>query len=181
MKDAGIGCDDRYNPRMAQRPTEDTNTRKVARRAAFGLWASGLASLASSCGTPGLTEVDTPEGKVLQLEKDDFLILVSNFAPTYRPGDTVSVHIIVNNQTNRFAQTRIRTKLVGRGQQVVAEAEVAAINIKPSDATPIDRSFLIPNDLPLGDYTLQVELPSWSLEGRQTGGATLSTGVKLVG
>jgi hypothetical protein len=118
---------------------------------------------------------------VLQVEKDDFLILVSDYAPTYHPGDTVKVHVIVNNQNARFAQTRIRTKLVGKGQQVVAEADVATINIKPSDATPIDRSFLIPNDLPLGDYTLQVELPSWSFEGRQTGGATLSTGVKLVG
>jgi hypothetical protein len=166
---------------MTQSPAEDTNRRRVARRAAFGLWASGLASLASSCGTPGLTEIDTPDGKVLQLEKDDFLILVSDFAQTYHPGDTIKVHVIVNNQSNRFAQTRIRTKLVGKGQQVVAEAEAAMINIKPSDATAIDRSFLIPNDLPLGDYTLQVELPFWSFEGRQTGGATLSTGVKLVG
>ncbi len=166
---------------MPQPPTEDTNTRKVDRRAAFGVWASGLASLASACGTSGTTELDTPDGKVLQLEKDDFLILVSNFAPTYRPGDHLTVHVIVNNQSSRYATARIRTKLVGRGQQVVAEAEVATINIKPSDATPTDRSLLIPTDLQPGDYTLQIELPAWSFEGRQTGGATLTTGVKIVG
>src|SRR5690349_18471755 len=164
---------------MSQPPSQNTDRRKVDRRAAFGLWASGLASLASACGTPGLTEVDTPEGKVLQLEKDDFLILVSGFVPTYHLGDRITVHVIVNNQSTRFATTRIRTKLVGRGQQVVAEAEVANINIKPSDATPTDRSILIPTDLQPDDYTLQVELPSWSFEGRQTGGATLSTGVKV--
>jgi len=166
---------------MSQRPTEDTDRRRLDRRAAFGLWASGLASIASACGTPGVAEIDTPEGKVLQLEKDDFLILVSDFAPTYRPGERITVHVIVNNQSRRYATARIRTKLVGKGQQVVAEAEVATINIKPSDATATDRSILIPTDLPLGDYTLQVELPSWSFEGRQTGGASLTTGVKIVG
>ena len=149
------------------------------RRAAFGLWASGLASIASACGTPGVTEVDTPEGKVLQLEKDDFLILVSGFVASYHPGERINVHVIVNNQSTRFAMTRIRAKLAGRGQQVVAEAEVATITIKPSDATPTDRSIQIPTDLQPGDYTLQVELPSWSFEGRQTGGATLSTAVKI--
>src|SRR5438105_4828681 len=109
---------------MPQPPSKDTDRRRVDRRAAFGLWASGLVSLASACGTPGVTEVDTPDGKVLQLEKDDFLILVSGFVPTYHPGDHVNVHVIVNNQSTRFATTRILTKLVGRGQQVVAEAEV---------------------------------------------------------
>jgi hypothetical protein len=166
---------------MPQPPSKDTDRRRLDRRAAFGLWASGLASIASACGTPGVTEVDTPEGKVLQLEKDDFLILVSGFTQTYRPGDHLDVHVIVNNQSTRFATTRIRTKLAGRGQQVVAEAEVATISIKPSDATSTDRSILIPTDLQPGDYTLQVELPFWSFEGRQTGGATLSTGVKIVG
>src|SRR5437868_14278922 len=111
---------------MPQSPTNDTDRRRLDRRAAFGLWASGLASLASACGTPGVNEVDTPDGKVLQLEKDDFLILVSGFVPAYHPGDHIDVHVIVNNQSNRFAMTRIRTKLVGRGQQVVAEAEVAS-------------------------------------------------------
>jgi hypothetical protein len=38
---------------------------------------------------------------------------------------------------------------------------------------------LIPRDLPTGDYTLQVELPAWSFEGRQAGGGTLSTSIKV--
>jgi hypothetical protein len=166
---------------MPQRPTSDTDRRKVDRRAAFGIWASGLASITSACGSAGVTTVDTPEGKVLQLEKDDFLVLVSGFKPTYRLGERIDVHVIVNNQTTRYATARIRTKLVGRGQQVVAEAEVAQINIKPSDATPVDRSILLTTNLSPGEYTLQVELPPWSFEGRQAGGGSLTTGVTVVG
>jgi hypothetical protein len=166
---------------MPQRPTHDTDRRRVDRRAAFGIWASGLASITSGCGSPGTTVVDTPEGKVLQLEKDDFLILVSGFQATYHLGDRIDVHVIVNNQTRRYATARIRTRLLGRGQQAVAEAEVAQINIKPTDATAVDRSILVPTNLAPGDYTLQVELPAWSLEGRQTGGGSLTTDVKIVG
>jgi len=61
----------------------------------------------------------------------------------------------------------------------VVEAEVVSVNIKPMDATTTERSLLIPRDLAPGDYTLQVELPAWSFEGRQSGGGTLSTIVKI--
>jgi hypothetical protein len=56
---------------------------------------------------------------------------------------------------------------------------VASVNIKPMDATATERSLLIPRDLAPGDYTLQIELPAWSFEGRQAGGATLSTSIKI--
>ena len=71
------------------------------------------------------------------------------------------------------------TRLVGRGQQPVVEAEVASLNVKPMDAAVAERTLQIPRVLAPGDYTLQVELPAWSFEGRQTGGGTLSTGVKI--
>ncbi|MCC6177146.1 MAG: hypothetical protein IT305_17715 [Chloroflexi bacterium] len=154
--------------------------RRVDRRAAFGIWGTSIMSAVGACTDKDVTVVQTPEGPVLQMEKDEFLVLVSGFAPTYHPGDTIRLHVIVNNQSRRFATARIRTKLIGRGQQVVAEAEVVQIDIKPTDATAVERSLLIPNDMPLGDYTLQVELPPWSFEGRQAGGGTLSTPVKVV-
>ncbi len=123
--------------------------------------------------------VQTPEGPVLQLEKDDFLVLVSGFRSNYRPGEWVVLKVIVNNQSTRFASARIRTKILGRGQQAVAEAEVASVTIKPFDATATERSVLIPSDLPPGDYALAVELPPWSFEGRVTGGAALTTPITI--
>ena len=127
----------------------------------------------------GVSEINTPEGKILQLQKDDFLVLVSDFASQYQPGDRITLKVLINNQSSRFAQARVRTRLVGRGQQAVVEAEVVGVNIRPLDATPVDRELLIPTNLPPGDYTLQVELPAWSFEGRQTGGGTLSTNIKI--
>jgi hypothetical protein len=161
-------------------PGQDVDEhRRVGRRAALGIWASGLTGLASACGDRAVTEIDGPDGKILQMEKDDLLVLVSDFAPHYEPGSQITLKVIVNNQGSRYATARIRTRLVGRGQQPVAEAEVATVNVKPMDATAVDRSLLIPRDLPPGDYTLQVELPAWSFEGRQAGGGTLSTSVKI--
>ena len=164
---------------MPRRETSEHDAQRVDRRAALGIWASGLMGLTSACTERGLTEISTPEGKVLQLEKDDFLILVSDFAPSYQPGERITLKVLVNNQSSRFATARIRTRLVGRGQQPLAEAEVVSVNIKPMDATVTERSLLIPRDLAPGDYTVQVELPAWSFEGRQTGGGTLSTSIKI--
>ena len=87
--------------------------------------------------------------------------------------------MLLNNQSTRFATARVRTRLVGRGQQPVVEAEVVSLNVKPMDAATTERTMLIPRDLPPGDYTLQVELPAWSFEGRQAGGGTLNTTVKI--
>jgi hypothetical protein len=164
---------------MPAHQTEHDDNRRVGRRTALGIWASGLTGLGSACTSRGVSEVDTPNGKVLQLEKDDLLVLVSDFASQYQPGDRIQVKVLINNQSTRFAQARVRTRLLGRGQQAVVEAEVVSVNIKPFDATPVDRELLIPTNLPTGDYTLQVELPAWSFEGRQTGGGTLSTGIKI--
>lgn len=171
----GVG----YTPRMAKSGSQHDENRRVDRRAALGIWASGLTGLISACTERGVTEVDGPGGKVLQMERDDLFVLVSDFQPQYRPGDTLGLKVIINNQSSRFATARVRTKLIGRGQQVVVEAEVVSVNIRPMDATPIDRSLLLPNDLPPGDYTLQVELPPWSFEGRQTGGGSLNASVKI--
>ena len=164
---------------MPTRDTSQDDTRRVNRRAALGIWTSGLMGLSSACGERGFSEINSPEGKVLQLEKDDFLVLVSDCAPRYQPGDRITLKILVNNQGSRFATARIRTRLVGRGQQPVVESEAVSLNVKPMDAATAERTLLIPRDLTPGDYTLQVELPAWSFEGRQTGGGTLSTGVKI--
>jgi hypothetical protein len=153
--------------------------KRVDRRQAFSIWASGIASAASACAGAGTTVIQTPEGAVLQLEKDEFLILVSGFQRTYRPGDRITISVLVNNQSTRFASARIRTKLLGRGQQAVVEAEVASITIKPYDATETERSMLVPTDLQPGEYTLLVELPPWSFEGRLAGGGALTTQVAV--
>jgi hypothetical protein len=154
--------------------------KRVDRRQAFSIWASGIASAASACTGTGTTVLQTAEGPVLRLEKDDFLVLVSGFQSTYRPGERVTVKVLVNNQSTRFAAARIRTKLLGRGQQAVVETEVASITVKPFDATETERTMLLPGNLPAGDYTLMVELPPWSFEGRQAGGGSLSTSVSVV-
>jgi len=164
---------------MPARQTDQDNHRRVGRRAALGIWASGLTGLTSACTDRGVSEIDTPNGKILQLEKDDLLVLVSDFVSQYLPGDRIHVKVLINNQSTRYATARVRTRLLGRGQQAVVEAEVVSVNIKPFDATPVDRELLIPSNLPTGEYTLQVELPAWSFEGRQSGGGTLSTSVKI--
>jgi hypothetical protein len=161
------------------RPTTDDDRRRVDRRAAFGIWASGLMGVTSACTNRGVTEIDGPDGKVLQMERDDLLVLVSDFAPHYRPGDRLTVKVLINNQGSRFATARIRTRLLGRGQQAVVEGEVVSVNVKPMDATATERVLLIPNNLAAGEYTLQIELPPWSFEGRQTGGGSLSTSVQI--
>ena len=164
---------------MPPRETSEDDTRRVGRRAALGIWASGLTGLTSACTDRGVSEINSPEGKILQLQKDDFLVLVSDFAAQYQPGDRITLKVLLNNQSSRFATARVRTRLLGRGQQPVVEAEVVSLNVKPLDAAATERALLIPRDLPPGDYTLQVELPAWSFEGRQAGGGTLNTTVKI--
>ena len=154
--------------------------RRVGRRAALGIWASGAASaVAAACGERGSSVIQTPEGPVLQLEKDEFLVLVSGFQAVYHPGERVAIKVILNNQSTRYATARVRTRILGRGEQAVAEAEVASVNVKPVDATAIERAVLLPTTLTPGDYTLSVELPPWSFEGRQAGGGKLNTPIKV--
>mgnify|MGYP000338947928 CR=1 FL=1 len=153
---------------------------RVDRRAALGIWASALTSAVAACTNKDVTVIQTPDGPVLQLEKDDFLVLVSGFKDAYRPGERIDLKVLLNNQSSRFAQARIRTRLVGRGQQAVVEAEVVAANVKPYDATTVERALQLPTTVAAGDYTLQVELPPWSFEGRQAGGGQLNTAVRIV-
>ena len=134
----------------------------------------------AACTNRDTTIVQTPDGPVLQLEKDDFLVMVSGIKDAYHPGERVDLTVLINNQSSRFAQARIRTRLIGRGQQAVVEAEVVAANVKPFDATSVERTLQLPNTVTAGDYTLQVELPPWSFEGRQAGGGQLNTTVKIV-
>ena len=158
-------------------PTPDPHPRRRFFRAA----ASGLLGLATACGpSTGQTEVlSTPEGKVLQWERDDLLVLVSGLQDSYHLGEAIHLKVILNNQTTRFGLYRLRTKLAGRGQQVVAEAPVASLQVKPFDATEVERVLSLEPSLTPGDYTLIVELPPWSLEGRTTGGGSLSAPLRL--
>lgn len=165
-------------PDATQRPPEEP---RVARRELFGAAVSGLAGLAAACsGAGGRTEaVDTPEGKVYQWERDDLLVLVSGLRDSYQAGEELRFKVLLNNQTNRFGLFRVRTKLAGRGQQVVAEAPVASVQVKPFDATEVERTLGPTSALTPGDYSLVVELPPWSLEGRTLGGGALSAPVTL--
>jgi hypothetical protein len=153
----------------------------LPRRRFFGLAASGLLGAISACGPGGgRTEVvKTPDGKVLQWERDDLLVLVSGLQDSYRRGDEIRLTVILNNQTTKLGSYRLRTKLAGRGQQVVAEAPVANLDVKPYDASEVERVLAPTASLEPGDYTLIVELPPWSIEGRSTGGGSLSAPLRL--
>jgi hypothetical protein len=74
----------------------------------------------------------------------------------------------------------LRTKLLGRADQPVVQAEAAQLSIKSDDAGSIDQDLPLGRDLLPGDYTLSVEVPPWKLDGRDFGrGATLRTAVRL--
>jgi len=148
------------------------------------LWLAGLVSgagmLAAACGSPGAQVLDTPEGRVLQYEGDDLLVLVSGAQPSYHVGDTMHLNLMVNNQSTGFVQVRLRTKLLGRGDQPVVQGDPVALDVKVDDASSADQDLLITPDLLPGDYTLSVEVPPWKLDGREFGrGATLRAPVRL--
>ena len=148
------------------------------------LWLAGLVSgagmLAAACGSPGAQVLDTPEGRVLQYEGDDLLVLVSGAQPSYHVGDTMHLNLMVNNQSTGFVQVRLRTKLLGRGDQPVVQGDPVALDVKVDDASSADQDLLITPDLLPGDYTLSVEVPPWKLDGREFGsGGTLRAPVHL--
>jgi hypothetical protein len=156
------------------------STSAVSRRAWLAGLVSGAGLLAAACGSPGATVLDTPEGRVLQYEGDDLLVLVSGVQPSYRVGDTVHVNLLVNNQSAGYAQVRLRTKLLGRGDQPVVQADPALLAVKSDDASSVDQDLVLVRDLLPGDYTLSVEVPPWKLDGRDFGhGATLRAPVRL--
>jgi hypothetical protein len=124
--------------------------------------------------------LDTPEGRVLQYEGDELLVLVSGLQPSYHLGDQVHLNLLVNNQSAGFVQVKLRTKLLGRADQPVVQPDPVSLDVKSDDASSADQEFPLPRDLLPGDYTLSVEVPPWKLDGREFGpGATLRAPVRL--
>ena len=116
----------------------------------------------------------------MQYEGDDLLVLVSGMRTTYRVGESVRLNLMVNNQSAGYAQVRLRTKLLGRADQPVVQAEPALLNVKSDDAASVDQDLPLGRDLLPGDYTLSVEVPPWRLDGRDFGkGATLRAPVRV--
>ncbi len=141
---------------------------------------SGAGLLAAAC-SPGASQVlDTPEGRILQYEGDDVLILVSGLQPRYQLGDTVNLNLMVNNQSDGYMEIKLRTKLLGRADQPVVQPDPVMLDVDHDDASNQDQSFVLPRDLLPGDYTLSVEVPPWTIDRRQVGvGATLQAPVRL--
>lgn len=154
--------------------------RPLSRRAWFAAVASGAGLLAAACGPSNSQILDTPDGQVLQYEGDDVLILVSGLQKSYRVGDQMQLNLLVNNEGTGFVQIKLRTKVLGRGDQPVVQPEPVPLEVKSDDASSSDQSFVLPRDLLPGDYNLSVEAPPWMVDGRQSGvGATLRAPFRL--
>jgi hypothetical protein len=152
----------------------------VSRRAWFAGLVSGAGLLAAACSSPGAQVLDTPEGRVLQYEGDNLLVLVSGSQTNYQVGDTMHLTLLVNNQSAGYVQARLRTKLLGRGDQPVVQADPALLSVKSDDASSVDQDLPLPRDLLPGDYTLSIEIPPWKLDGRDFGrGGNLRAPVRL--
>src|ERR687895_231096 len=146
----------------------------LSRRAWLASLVSGAGMLAAACTSPGATVLDTPEGRILQYEGDELLVLVSGLQPSYRLGEAIQLNLMVNNQSEKFIQVRMRTKLLGRADQPVVHPEPAQLDVRPDDASSVDQQLPLALSLLPGDYTLSVEVPPWKREGRDFGrGATL--------
>jgi hypothetical protein len=165
-----------------ERPGGDYNPsmERVGRRELLSTWAASVTSLRPGRWERGASVVQTPDGPVLQLERDDLLVLVSGIKPTYGPGDQLALGLILNNQSERRATVQVRTRLLGREDQALAEGEVASVNVEPIDVSTLERSLVLPSELAPGEYTVLVELPPWSFEGRQAGGGKLTARISVV-
>ena len=152
----------------------------VSRRAWLAGLVSGASLIAAACAAPGATVLDTPEGRVLQYEGDDLLVLVSGAQSTYTAGETMHLNLLVNNQSTGYAQVRLRTKLLGRAEQPVVQAEPVILSAKSDDAATANQDVVLPRDLLPGDYTLSVEVPPWKLDGKDFGrGGTIRAPLRL--
>jgi hypothetical protein len=152
----------------------------VSRRVALAALASGVGIFAAACSSSGAQVLDTPEGRILQWEGDDLLVLVSGAQPEYHIGDQMHLNLMVNNQSSGFVQVKLRTKLLGRGDQPVVQPDPVMLEVKSDDASSVDQDVLLTPDLVPGDYTLSVEVPPWKLDGREFGsGGTLRAPVHL--
>lgn len=153
----------------------------VSRRAWLAALASGAGVAAAACQSPQTTIIDDPAtGRVLQWEGSDLLILVSGVQPAYQLGDTVQANVLVNNQTTGLIQVRIRTKILGLGNQPVVQLEPATLSVDADGANGVDQDIVVQKTLDPGQYTFSVELPPWQLNGRQTGaGATLQASIQV--
>jgi hypothetical protein len=157
-----------------------TADQHLSRRAWFAAIISGAGLLAAACSAGSSQVLDTPDGQVLQYEGDELLILVSGLQKSYQLGDQMHLNLLVNNQGTGFVQIKLRTKVLGRGDQPVVQPEPVMLEVKSDDASSSDQSFDLPRNLLPGDYTLAVEVPPWKLDGREFGvGATLRAAVRL--
>ena len=158
-----------------------SDDRPMSRRAGFAAIVSGAGILAAACGpTSGAQVLETPEGRVMQYEGDNLLILVTGLQPSYHVGDQMQLNLLVNNQSAGFVQIKLRTKLLGRADQPVVQPDPVQMDVKSDDATSVDQAFILPRDLLPGDYNLSVEVPPWKLDGREFGpGATLRAPLRL--
>ena len=152
----------------------------VSRRAWLAGLVSGVSLAAAACAAPAATVLDTPDGRVLQYEGDDLLVLVSGSQPEYRAGDTMHLNLLINNQSTGYVQVRLRTKLLGRAEQPVVQAEPVILTAKSDDASSADQDVVLPRDLLPGDYMLTVEVPPWKLDGKDFGrGGTMRAPLRL--